>query len=77
MIPATAPGTAGEELVVKNSSADDGTKEMLLSWFGKDELEICPQCGAREVLPAWRSAEGRICVTCGMLSPAKETEATG
>ena len=50
---------------------------MLLSWFGKDELEICPECGEPEVLPAWGSAAGRICVTCGMLSPTEDIEAAG
>jgi hypothetical protein len=50
------------------SRAVDGTKEMLLSWFRDDELEVCPRCHQKHVLPLWGSATSRVCVTCGMLS---------
>jgi hypothetical protein len=56
------------------SRAVEGTKEMLLSWFRDDELEICPQCHQRHVLPLWGSATGRVCVTCGMLSTTAKVE---
>ena len=56
------------------SRAVEGTKEMLLSWFADDELEVCPQCQQKEVLPGWGSATGRICVTCGMLSMTEKGE---
>lgn len=57
---------------MEGSRAVEGTKEMLLSWFRDDELEVCPRCHQRHVLPLRDSATGRICVTCGMLStPAK------
>lgn len=56
------------------SGAVEGTKEMLLSWFGEDELAVCPQCHQQHVLPARGLAPGRICVTCGMLSATQEVE---
>jgi hypothetical protein len=54
---------------LEDSKALDGTKAMLLSWFGEDELEVCPRCHRNEVLPSWGSATGRVCLTCGLLSP--------
>ena len=46
-----------------------GTKAMLLSWFVDGELEVCPQCGERHLLPPWGSASAgnRVCVTCGLI----------
>ena len=58
----------------QDSRAVEGTKEMLLSWFRDDELEVCPRCHQKEVLPSWGSAVGRVCVTCGLLSPYGELE---
>ena len=58
----------------QSSRAVEGTKEMLLSWFRVDELEVCPHCHQKEVLPPWGSATGRVCVTCGMLSMVEEVE---
>lgn len=55
--------------------AVEGTKEMLLSWFSDDELEVCPRCGERQVLPPWGSASGRVCVTCGVISATAKVEA--
>jgi hypothetical protein len=43
------------------------TRAMLLSWFGEDELSVCPDCGNRHVLPPWGSARGEFCATCGLL----------
>lgn len=56
------------------SRAVESTKEMLLLWFADDELEVCPRCHQKEVLPPWGSATGRICVTCGMLSTTEKAE---
>jgi hypothetical protein len=54
---------------VEGSKAVEGTKTMLLSWFGDGELEVCPQCGERHLLPPWGSASAndRVCVTCGLI----------
>jgi hypothetical protein len=43
------------------------TRAMLLSWFDHDELRVCAECGYRHVLPAWGSADGQFCATCGLL----------
>jgi Zn ribbon nucleic-acid-binding protein len=42
---------------------------MLLSWFGDGELELCPQCRERHLLPLWGSATAsdRVCVSCGLV----------
>jgi hypothetical protein len=42
----------------------DGPTEMLLSWFDEDELDVCPVCGQKHLLPPWGSPEKRICATC-------------
>ena len=49
--------------------AVEGTKAMLLSWFGDGELEVCPQCRERHLLPPWGSASAsdQVCVTCGLV----------
>ena len=52
----------------------EGTKEMLLSWFRDDELEVCPRCHQEHVLPSWGSTNGRICITCGVLSVTAKVE---
>ena len=59
---------------MEGSRAVEGTKEMLLSWFRDDELEVCPRCHQRHVLPLWGSPTGRICVSCGILSTPAEVE---
>ena len=59
---------------MEGSRAVEGTKDMLLSWFRDDELEVCPRCHQKEVLPPWGSATDRICVTCGMLSMTEKVE---
>ena len=41
--------------------------QMLLSWFEKDELTVCPQCSRRHVLPTWGTAIGRYCASCGLI----------
>jgi hypothetical protein len=75
LIPAIAPGLAREEEAMEQGSrAVEGTKEMLLSWFGDDELEVCPRCHQKQVLPVWGSATGRICVTSGILSTTEKAE---
>jgi hypothetical protein len=53
-----------------------GAKEILLSLF-VDELEVCPRCGERHLLPPWGSPSprGRICVSCGIISATAKTEA--
>lgn len=49
--------------------AVEGTKAMLLSWFGDGELEVCPQCRERHLLPPWGSASAsdQVWVTCGLV----------
>jgi hypothetical protein len=60
---------------VEGSRAVEGTEEMLLSWFGDDELEVCPRCCQKHVLPPWGSATGRVCVTCGIVSMSAQVDA--
>jgi len=38
---------------MEGSRAVEGTKEMLLSWFRDDELDVCPRCHQNEVLRQW------------------------
>lgn len=58
------------------TAVEHGAKEILLSLFG-DELEICPRCGERHLLPSWGSPSptGRICVSCGIISAIAKTDA--
>ena len=43
------------------------TKSMLLSWFERDELGVCPACKQQHVLPTWGTAVGRYCASCGLI----------
>jgi hypothetical protein len=62
---------------VEGSRAVEGTKAMLLSWFGDGELEVCPQCRDRHLLPLWGSASAsdRVCVTCGLVPTTAQVNA--
>lgn len=59
---------------MEEKRAPEGTKEMLLSWFHDDELEVCPRCQQKHVLPPWGLATRRVCVSCGMLSTTAKAE---
>lgn len=59
---------------MEGSRAVEGTKEMLLSMFSDEELEVCPRCQQKHVLPPWGSPSGRVCVSCGMLSMTAKVE---
>jgi hypothetical protein len=58
------------------TAVEDGAKEILLLLFG-DELEVCPRCGERHLLPPWgsRSPGDRICVSCGIISATAKIDA--
>jgi len=59
---------------MEGTRAVEGSKEMLLSWFRDDELEVCPRCQRKQILPPWGSATARVCVSCGMLPATAEVE---
>jgi len=42
--------------------------ELLLLCFENEDIEMCPCCAERRLLPDWASPHGRICASCGMLS---------
>jgi len=42
--------------------------ELLLLWFPNEDIETCPCCAERRLLPDWASPHGRICASCGILS---------
>jgi hypothetical protein len=44
----------------------DATK-LLLLWFEQDELDDCPDCGQKHLLPDWGSPHGRSCASCGFI----------
>ena len=55
----------------------DATK-LLLLWFEQDELDDCPDCGQKHLLPDWGSPHGRSCASCGFIRQRKQREpATG
>jgi hypothetical protein len=46
-----------------------GDRHAVSSWYEKDELGICPECGQQTLLPPKEMAEPRtICLNCGVLS---------
>ena len=53
-----------------------GAKEILLSLFS-DELEVCPRCSERHLLPPRGSPPppSRICLSCGIISASAKTDA--
>ena len=57
------------------TKAEEATKEMLLFWFEDDELDVCPRCGNKHLLPPWGSPSGRVCVSCGIVSETAKIEA--
>jgi hypothetical protein len=56
-----------------------GGRQAVSSWYEKDELGICPECGQQTLLPPDEMAEpATICLTCGALSvPRKEVPRSG
>ena len=36
-------------------------------WFSQDELEPCPDCGEKELLPPGPSTLVRLCLACGVV----------
>ncbi|MDX6476855.1 MAG: hypothetical protein QOH95_2366 [Gaiellaceae bacterium] len=47
----------------------------LADWFGEDELETCPQCGSRLLVPpSAESVTARVCLSCGVVpTPGAES----
>jgi len=42
----------------------------LSTWWSEEELEPCPQCGERKLMPASLDLDGmemRVCLTCGVI----------
>jgi hypothetical protein len=58
------------------TAVEDGAKEILLLLFG-DELEVCPRCGERHLLPLWGSPSPGdcVCVSCGIISATAKIDA--
>jgi hypothetical protein len=44
------------------------------AWFEEDELERCPTCGARRLVPAEPQQQIRICLDCGIVEVAAGTD---
>ena len=42
-----------------------------LDWFSDDELEECPRCGERTLVPRVHE-ELRVCITCGVVDEVEE-----
>lgn len=40
------------------------------SWFAEDELERCPRCGNRRLVPAETEQSLRVCLDCGIVEVA-------
>jgi len=39
----------------------------MISWFLDEELEVCPSCGEKKLLPpASTSEQLRVCLVCGV-----------
>jgi hypothetical protein len=36
-------------------------------WFQADELEVCPDCGDRQLIPPSPAALMRLCLGCGVV----------
>jgi hypothetical protein len=36
-------------------------------WFSNDQLEICPDCGQKELVPPAPAALIRLCLACGVV----------
>jgi hypothetical protein len=36
-------------------------------WFSADELELCPDCGERQLVPPSPTAAMRLCLACGVV----------
>jgi hypothetical protein len=50
----------------------DSQRLSLSEWFDTSELEPCPDCGARELLPESPHAVIRLCLNCGVVpKPAR------
>ena len=52
-------------------------QQTLARWFSEDELDVCEQCGQKQLMPAWGSANGiRVCIGCGPVAakPLAEPE---
>ena len=52
--------------MITTDATRDATK-LLLLWFADEELEDCPACGQKHLLPDWGSAHGRSCASCGFV----------
>jgi ribosomal protein L32 len=40
----------------------------LSRWFSPEELELCPNCGERKLIPSEEAeAEIRVCLSCGVV----------
>jgi DNA-directed RNA polymerase subunit RPC12/RpoP len=50
----------------------EGTK--FDSWFDKDELERCPNCGARRLVPGEPRQGFRVCLDCGIVEVQEEAD---
>jgi DNA-directed RNA polymerase subunit RPC12/RpoP len=42
------------------------------SWFDKDELETCPNCGERRLVPGEPQQGLRVCLDCGIVEVREE-----
>jgi hypothetical protein len=50
----------------------DEPPAILKDWFTDDELELCPRCAGKTLLPAADGVDLRVCSTCGVLTEASE-----
>ena len=47
-------------------------KPDMADWFGEHELELCPSCLQRKLLPPRERDALRVCVECGVLEDADD-----
>ena len=66
---ARAAAYGGPEPVDSEDDNDDTDLSVdLARWFKSDELETCPRCGNRRLIPSEASDIGiRICLDCGAI----------
>jgi hypothetical protein len=44
--------------------------EVVATWFGEDELEVCPRCEGKTLIPEVDS-QLRVCLRCGVVAEGR------
>jgi hypothetical protein len=44
--------------------------EVVATWFGEDELDVCPRCNGKTLIPEVDS-QLRVCLRCGVVAEGR------